>query len=196
MDDVAFFRPMLAPSLRELGYEDNWELAQVPTIDPRYCSEYAASLQAKRIAHTATHWPPAPTSLAELLPVDPEALFRIARASALQVSLTPIGIEFSQGWAFSPAGIGNYAIEWDGGPIVGDVVFRFYLDCESPDPLTRVYMNFGEGFSEGMFLMLPATRGDNLLLSRFHQPVFSLRLNPVNASHSLLLRNVQISVLP
>ena len=193
--DVAFFRPMLAPSLRELGYEDNWELANAPTIDPQYCSEYAAALQAKRLAHTATHWPSAPTSHAELLPVDPQALFRFARAPARRVSLTPVGIELSHGWAFSPAGNGYYAVDWDGAPIVGDVVFRFYLDCESPEPLTRLYLNSGEGFSEAMFLTLPATRGDNLVLSRFHQPVFSLRLSPVNGRHTFLLRDVQISPL-
>jgi len=194
-DDVAVFRPMLAPSLRELGYEDNWELVKAPTIDPQYCSEYAVSLQAKRLAHTAAHWPGAPTSRAELLPVDAAALFRFARASALRVSVTPSGIELSHGWAFSPSGDGHYAIEWDGGPIVGDLVLRFYLDCEIPDPLTRLYLNFGEGFSEAMFLTLPTTRGENLVLSRVHQPVFSLRLNPVNSRHSFLLRDVQISTL-
>ncbi len=193
--DVAFFRPMLAPSLRELGYEDDWELASVPTIDPRYCSEYAASLQARRIAHTATHWPPAPTSHAEVLAIDPESLFRFARAPALRVSLTPVGIEPSHGWAFSPAGSGHYAIDWDGGPIAGDVVFRFYLDCENPEPLTRLYLNFGEGFSEAMFLTLPTARGDNFVLNRFHRPVSSLRLSPVNTRHSFLLRDVQISTL-
>lgn len=38
--DVDHFRPMVANYMECFGYEDDWELADRPVIDPRYGSEY------------------------------------------------------------------------------------------------------------------------------------------------------------
>ncbi len=196
-EDVSFFRPMLAPAMKALGYEDDWELAKTPTIDSRYCSEYAMRLSAERGAQIASLWPPATQSQAELRDIGPEAILRLAHASARGASVAGVDLdELSEAGRTSPRSDPQFVILWDGEPLTGDVAFQFYLEAEVADPITRLDMDLGEGFSERMSLILPAMRGHNLVLIRFHQPVVSLRLRPVNFIPGFLLRDVRLHLLP
>ena len=191
-EDVPFFRPMLAPALQALGYQDDWELAETPAIDSRYCSEYATRLNRERGAQILSLWPAgAPQSHAELRDIGPEVLLRLADASAPRVARADLG-EASEAGATGPRSDPQFVIEWDGEPLTGDVAFQFYLEAEVPDPITRLFMDFGEGFSERMSLILPAMRGHNLVLIRFHQPVVSLRLRPVHFIPGFMLRDVRL----
>jgi hypothetical protein len=195
-DDVSFFRPMLAPAMQALGYEDDWELAKTPMIDPRYCSEYAMRLCAERGAQILSHWPEAPQSYAELREFGPEALLRLVHAPATGVSVAQVGLdELSEIAAASPRSNQQFVINWDGEPLTGDVAFQFYFEAEVADPLARLCMNFSEGFSERMSLILPAIRGNNLLLIRFNQPVLSLCIQPVNFIPGFLLRDLRLYLL-
>lgn len=196
-EDVAFFRPLLTPAMHALGYGDDWELCAVPTIDPRYCSEYAARLSAERNAITKTYWQDAPVSHAELPAFGPEELLRLTGAvlnwaSVPGVSATPAGPERLAPWASSEP---QYLIEWAGGPIAGDFGFEFHLDAGIVDPVTRLSLDFGEGFSEQMSLILPATRGPNLVLIRFHKPVTSLLVYPVGSVRGFSVRDPQLRIL-
>jgi hypothetical protein len=49
--DVADIRPILAPVMRRLGYEDDWERAPVPLIAPKHSWEYVLRLVAERRRH-------------------------------------------------------------------------------------------------------------------------------------------------
>jgi hypothetical protein len=193
-EDVPFFRPMLAPALEALGYEDDWELAENPTIDSRYCSEYVTRLNAERGAQLFSHLPAAaPQSHAELRDIGPEMLLRLAQTSVRGVSVAPVDLgEVSDAGATDPRSDPQFVIAWDGKPLTGDVAFQFYLEAEVPDPITRLSMDFGEGFSERMSLILPVMRGHNLVLIRFHQPVVSLRLRPVHFVAGFVLRDVRL----
>jgi hypothetical protein len=183
-NDVSFFRPMLAPALQALGYEDDWKLAEVPTIDSRFCSGYVARLNAERGAEILSRWPPAPSTHAELRPVGPETLLQLSHASSQPVSVAPISLTDPE-----------FVIQWDGGPLTGDVCVQFHFDADVAEPLTRLRIDFGEGFSDRMSLILPATRGDNLLLICFHQPVVSLGLRSVNSGAGFRVRNVRLYVM-
>jgi hypothetical protein len=192
-DDVSFFRPMLAPAMLALGYEDDWELSETPTIDSRYCSEYAMRLNAGRCEQMLSQWPVGRQSHAEVLDIRPEVLLRLVHASTPRISVARIDPgEISQVRVPSDP---QFAIEWGGAPLTGDIAFQFCLDAEVPDPVTRLSMNFGEGFSEPMSLILPAMRGYNLLLIRFHQPVISLCLCPANFIPGFVFRDPRLYVL-
>jgi hypothetical protein len=200
-EDVAFFRPLLAPAMRALGYDDNWELSEVPVIDPRYCSEYAARLSAERTAITMTHWPPAPSSHAELPGFGPQELLGLTHAvltyaCAPGVSVRQANPEEMAKWAFGNPGEPQYLVNWSGGPISGKVAFEFHFDAGVVDPVMRLCMNFGEGFSEGISLILPATRGHNLVPIRFHKPVTSLLVYPIASIRGFTLRDPQLRLLP
>jgi hypothetical protein len=49
-EDVEYFRPLLDPYMRELGYDDEWELAENPRITPEYSSAYVMQIVKERIA--------------------------------------------------------------------------------------------------------------------------------------------------
>jgi hypothetical protein len=194
-EDVAFFRPMLAARMGALGYADDWELADSPTIDPRYGSEYVARLIAERRARIQDHRPFAPTSHAELLTLTPEMLSRLTQAAQLPITVAPTNIDSRQGWNFSSSMDPQYLIHWEGPPILGDVIWGFYFDAESVNETAVLYMDFGDGLSESMSVVLPARRGHNLVATRFHKPVVGLRLDPVNSARGFLLRDLRLFLL-
>jgi hypothetical protein len=199
-EDVAFFRPLLANAMNALGYSGDWELSGDPVIDSRYCSEYAARLSAERDAMTMVCWPSAPSSHAEPLKIGPEELLRLTHAVLTYgcvpgISITQTDPKLSATWVLGTAYEPPYLINWADGPIAGDAAFEFQLDAWVVDPVTRLCMNFGEGFSEQMSLIIAATRGYNLVLIRFHKPVESLLVQPVGLVRGFTFQNPQLRIL-
>jgi len=52
-EDVAHFRPLLAPYMARYGYDDGWTLADAPVIRPAECSEYVMRLVRERRGNAA-----------------------------------------------------------------------------------------------------------------------------------------------
>ncbi|HSK97750.1 MAG TPA: sulfotransferase domain-containing protein [Euzebyales bacterium] len=49
-EDIGFYRPHVAPYMKRFDYDDNWQLAAEPVIDPSTASQYIAGKYRKRFA--------------------------------------------------------------------------------------------------------------------------------------------------